>query len=78
MKARYFILISGERKLYLSQGVVQLIPANEDWIIELGVPIDFGKLQAVIEQYAQAKKLLQPELIMLQKISIVHETEILR
>lgn len=73
MRARYFIRISGTRARCPGQsgGVMPL--ACEDWIAELGYPLNFSELGAVIEVQAEKKGIASPELDLIQHLGLVQE-----
>lgn len=74
MRVRYFINIIGEQELSLAGGDSRFIPKQDDWIVELQFPLDFMALQVEIERRCKEKDIHRPELIMLQRLSLVHES----
>lgn len=73
MRARYFIRISGTRARCPGQsgGVVPV--ACEDWIAELGYPLNLAELGAAIIAQAEKKGVANPELDLVQRLGLVAE-----
>lgn len=73
MRARYFIRISGTRARCPGQSGGAVPLACEDWIAELGYPLNFSELQGSIASRAEEKGIANPELDLVQRLGLVVE-----
>lgn len=74
MRARYFIRISGTRVCCAGNGHGVVPLACEDWVAELGYPLNLVELGAAIATQAERKGVADPELDLVQRLGVLEES----